>query len=284
MIPPFGLIIRCKGVMSKLVLCYLLLFYFILNRALRSLTWLSFEKFIDIFLGPFGISDRPILRFEDQLIFWARLNWGDLMMFRGNYEPKVNEIFRPKKDEVVLDVGAHIGYYALKAASLVGYQGKVVAIEPNPSNIEVIKMNMKINNLDNVTPINAAVSDKNGTLRLWDYGATHLMSVIEKEGYMYIEVQALTIDSLVSNLKLSRVDWIKIDVEGAEYAVLLGASNTLRNNRLKLIIEIRKVNANDVINLLRDMGYDVTILEYYDSDLYTSKGYYNVFATNIHKM
>jgi len=77
------------------------------------------------------------------------------------YEKHISEIFNPKFGDVVLDVGAYIGYpYTLRLAKLVGTA--VISIEPDPQNFRILVMNVKSNKLNDVILLNVAVSDKDG--------------------------------------------------------------------------------------------------------------------------
>ena len=100
------------------------------------------------------------------------------LSFNGVYEPcetefVMNEI---KKGDVVLDIGANIGYYTLIFARLVGEEGKVFAFEPDPENFALLKKNVEINGYHNVVLVQKAISNKTGKIRLFkfdDFKAGH---------------------------------------------------------------------------------------------------------------
>ena len=167
----------------------------------------------------------------------------------------------PKPGDIVIDAGAHIGLFTVEASELVGSNGLVIAVEPNNENYTMLLANIKINSLDNVIPIKVALGDKEGFVKLFlDEKSSVAHSIMLRRSKRFIEVPVTTLDRLVKKLKLTHVDFIKIDVEGAEYIFLKGGENTLRaNNNMRLAIEaghdenIRR----KVVNFLKDLKYEL---------------------------
>jgi FkbM family methyltransferase len=151
--------------------------------------------------------------------------------------------FIPGQSWTVLDVGANIGEYSLICSKLVGPTGKVIAIEPSPESFALLVENIGLNNAGNITAINAAVSDADGTVRLHIARNPLFTSIRQlllfQEGEPYVgstEVKSIKIDTICRELDVSAIDLLKIDVEGAEGLVLEGATRALDSCR-KLIIE-----------------------------------------------
>ena len=168
----------------------------------------------------------------------------------GKWEPFETKIFKKsiKKGDVVLDIGAHIGYYTLIAAKIVGDKGKVYAFEPDPKNFSLLKKNIEENNYKNVVPINKAVSNNNGKIKLYinpaNTGDHRIFKSADKRGGIITET--ITLDDYFKND--IKIDFIKIDIQGAEHTALLGAKNILRYNKnLKIITEVEPL-------LLRNAG------------------------------
>ena len=137
--------------------------------------------------------------------------------------------------------------------------GKVVAIEAQSDSFEMLNQNIKLNGLANVITLNYAVYSKKCRLKLYD-SYSIMQERAEKISQKYIEVNASTLDYLLFELiKITKVDWIKIDVEGAEYEVLKGACNILSSsNDIRLVIEIHsQKNYNPVIEFLASYGFEV---------------------------
>ncbi len=128
----------------------------------------------------------------------------------------------PKRGDIVIDVGANVGTFTVMAAKLVGDKGLVVAIEPEPVNLALLQRNIDSHNLNNVKVIRKAVWDK--AAKVWLYLSKHsALHSLCHASEDRIEVEADCLDNIVAELRLSHVDFIKIDVEGAEPEVLRGS-------------------------------------------------------------
>ena len=157
----------------------------------------------------------------------------------GEYEEHVKKTLKPKQEEIVVDVGAHLGEYSLEVAKQVH---KVIAIEANNEIFELLKKNIQKNELSNILPINIAVFDSVGSRFLNVFGdKTGMGSIVQdsEDNTKKIQVKTDTLDNILKEIKIQKIDWIKIDVESAEIEVLKGAKKTILSNKdhLKLIIE-----------------------------------------------
>jgi FkbM family methyltransferase len=165
-------------------------------------------------------------------------------------EDEIIERFTPKEGDVVIDIGAHIGRYTIIGAKRVGTNGKVVAIEANPSNFEMLNRNIKLNQLTNIISLNNAVYSKETKIKLYlpgeELGHTiynTVMSDRAKNEDKFVEVSANTLDYFLQLKGITDVNWIKIDVEGAEFEVLKGATNVLSKSKdIALLIEIHNLS------------------------------------------
>ena len=156
----------------------------------------------------------------------------------GLYEPEVTALLKKilKKDAIVVDVGANIGWYTLLAAKTVGVNGKVIAFEPAPENYRLLKKSIKINNFNNVIAYRLCVSNISGTNKLY-LGTQNLggHSLKTKSGNNSIDVKTTTLDTTLKELHVENVDLLKIDVEGAEPEVIEGCLHYLSNRKIKNI-------------------------------------------------
>jgi len=184
----------------------------------------------EVRLIPYCIIDKPtcIELSWDGYKFWIRTNL-DRDALR-KHELTVIE-FAEKlgdKTKVFVDVGANVGMYSIRMAK---HYGKVIAIEPEPSNIECLKKNIKLNKINNVTIMPIACSDRTGKALI---KRKHVFSQIttEKEGKDTIEVKIDRLDNIVN-----RCDVIKIDVEGHEDKVVYGAEKLIEKCKPIFIIE-----------------------------------------------
>jgi len=131
----------------------------------------------------------------------------------------------PKAGNIVIDIGAYVGMYTIKASQFVGSTGKVIAVEPLPSNLAYLKRNLK--SCPNTRIAQMALSNYLGNGKLYSSPSTaaHSMTYIRKH---FTKVRVTTLDKLVKELGLPRVDYIKMDAEGSDLSVLKGAKTTLQ--------------------------------------------------------
>jgi len=143
---------------------------------------------------------------------------------------------------VLVDVGANIGLFSLKGAHLVGGAGLVLAVEPGETSLARLSANLALNNLPQIRVVRAALSDHEGEMALFHIPLgddPQAFSLISGGGQVPSEtVQVTTLDKLAETHGLTRLDCIKIDVEGAEPMVLSGARATLERFHPIVIFEI----------------------------------------------
>jgi len=141
--------------------------------------------------------------------------------------------------DIVLDCGAHVGVFTQVALSRGA--AKVVAIEPDPANIECLRRNFPGEiAAGRVVLAQVGVWSSEGSMKLYlgEGGNTGVNSMWSKESGNSIEVPVTTIDRLAAKLELPRVHFIKMDIEGAEREALKGALATLRAHRPRLMLDL----------------------------------------------
>jgi FkbM family methyltransferase len=127
--------------------------------------------------------------------------------------------------DAVLDIGAGIGTEVLPFSRMVGPAGRVIAVEAHPATYRRLERVRELNDLRNVTLFHAAVMDTNEPVYISDLQAEEYLE--NKIGADGVEVRALTIPDLVSQLSLDRIDFLKMNIEGAELPALRGAKDVL---------------------------------------------------------
>jgi len=190
----------------------------------------------------------------------------------GNWEPEVSAVVRSVLLEgmTAIDIGGHIGYYTLLLAKCVGKNGRVFSFEPFPANFELLDINIRLNRLDYVEAIPLGLFSRAAKLILTvpdSESNSGDASVIHNVGSRQIQVEAVTLDSYCGQ-KGIRPDFLKMDVEGAEYDVLLGAEKTVRACRPKMLIELHHFDgdlaANRVPDLLKEWEYEIDWIDRFD--------------------
>ncbi len=196
-----------------------------------------------------------------------RLDWYNNRSYSyGTWETDVVDVLREVVREgfVAYDVGAHIGYYALILSKLVGPSGRVVSFEPVSSSYSFLAENIRMNHLTQVEAHNMAVTDRSGRLRFnipsdvpFPVGA----SFQEAGG---VEVEATSIDEFMRERE-KRLNFLKVDAEGAEDLVLKGACSAIHANHPIIIVEIHhfdgEIGRSTVPDLLRSWGYELRKLD-----------------------
>lgn len=189
--------------------------------------------------------------------FWFRL---DLLTGRHEAETtqQIERLVKPGM--TVLDIGAHVGYYSRRSARLVGDSGRVFAFEPHPRTFETLARNLRP--YPNVTPVQAAVAEREGTAELYDYLMMSASGSLNYDESMRdlqkaqlaagdvapriatdfpmqtYTVRTLALDEYLASEGVERVDVVKMDIEGAEIGALRGMRQTIANSPgIALIME-----------------------------------------------
>jgi FkbM family methyltransferase len=236
-----------------------------LARAVHTvLNHLSTERYP--LLRCHGVLDGYRMRVE-----WSR----DRSFLYGTYEHEVVDTLMRvvRTGQVAMDVGSNHGFYALLLSRLVGLSGLVIAFEPLPANLKLLRENVELNGCENVRVVGKAVMDRHGEFELCVAGSRSTLVALQPSPKMQgpnIRVSALPLDEIALQLRLP-VDFVKIDVEGAEEAVLRGASKTIREWHPTLLVELHHFRSNredhPALPMLREWGYEI---RWIDQELLTS--------------
>lgn len=192
-------------------------------------------------------------------------SYGGMVVYNrwAEYEVMHNIISNLKKDSLYIDVGANIGDTTIIAS---GYtKNKIYAFEPSPVAYPRLLENITLNNLDDqIIAEKIVLSDKAGIVEFaeMETSETSHISVGDRSHQNIIRVKAVTLDDYAKSHQISKIDLIKIDVEGAEMLVLLGASELLNKHKIKhILVELNSQSSqygytnSDVIRLLKKYGY-----------------------------
>ncbi|MFA6079119.1 MAG: FkbM family methyltransferase [Candidatus Omnitrophota bacterium] len=168
--------------------------------------------------------------------------------------------YTPKTGDVIMDCGAYVGDFTLYAAKAVGKTGKVVAYEPDPTAFKRLCENINLNALNNVILVNKGVWSDDTALEFsgGDKGANFFNQNTHNKTFHKVSV--VSIDSEAQRLGLNKIDFIKMDVEGAEIEAVKGAAKTLKENNVRLALaSYHEVNGektcHELEKLLSAIGY-----------------------------
>jgi FkbM family methyltransferase len=189
-----------------------------------------------------------------------------IFAFREHYEPELAYLEHfVSPGSVVLDAGASLGIYTVAAGNLVGDSGLVLSFEPGAESFSVLERNIKLNCLRNVRAFRAALSDHEGSANLYHHAPGPTLYSLGADRDLREkseEVITTTIDSMLKREGVDSLDFLKMDVEGAEELVLRGASSLLRCARPVIIFEINpeaaerlRLSFDGAWNFLDGFGY-----------------------------
>ncbi|MFA6086649.1 FkbM family methyltransferase [Mucilaginibacter sp.] len=186
----------------------------------------------------------------------------------GTYEPEESAMLYRIIEEnyTVFDIGGNLGWYTNHIAPLLT-EGEIYAFEPIPETFEKLVKNVQLNGFDNITLENFAFSDKQDKIKFFYSpampGASSSQNITGGNNMQELECITNTVDNYVADNKISKLDFIKCDVEGAEFMVFKGAKNTIQKYHPIVFSEmLRKWSAkfnyhpNDIINFFRELGYE----------------------------
>jgi FkbM family methyltransferase len=220
---------------------------------------------IHSFLNRLSSEKYPVLSCGGALKgFRMKLEWARYRCFAyGSWEPELTELVckTVKSGFTVIDIGAHIGYYTLLFSRLVGPTGHVVAFEPVPKNFEFLSENLKLNSCTNVEPVNRAVLDRREQICIeipkndpLPVGVSFANPNIKGD----VIVEAVSLDDYLLK-RTKRVNFLKVDAEGAEDKVLDGARALIERDHPLIMMEVHhfdgRLETSSVPSRLVSMGY-----------------------------
>lgn len=187
--------------------------------------------------------------------------------FTGTFEPIETQFVRQtvKPGDVCFDIGASFGWYTMLLSKAAGPRGRVHAFEPIPQTAALLRRNVELNGATNVTVQQLALDETHSQRDLYiaDIGVSgSFMPHACRSGHEKFSAQAITLDSYVRDHKIQRLDFLKADIEGAEWAALKGGIETLRRFQPTLMVEVQAGSTRlfghepaDVFAWLAEIGY-----------------------------
>ncbi|MEM2506815.1 MAG: FkbM family methyltransferase [Nitrososphaeria archaeon] len=213
-------------------------------------------KFKGVLKSPIGylyVGNSTILRSSTYGIFKTYFSY----MYILRKLHLLNSFF-----STIVDVGANVGDFTLAIRK---FAERVVSIEPDEENVRALKVNLSLNDPDNIIVLKVAAHNKEETLYL--RGESSNKYVVQVQKGIEVPVKGMPLDKIISSLKIENIDVLKIDVQGHEEKVIDGARSLFRDNKVKiLIVEAhvnRGVSVKNIINSLFSYGYDLIYEEQY---------------------
>ena len=171
-----------------------------------------------------------------------------------------DEFLKIQDNDVIIDIGAHAGYFSLKASSYCK-NGKIFSFEPFPDNFKILKENIQINNIQNITANNIAISNRNGKQKLY-LGHDSTNSLVKKKSNS-IEVSTIKLENVFEQYDILSCDLLKIDCEGAEYEIILDLNPEILKKIKKISMEYHIIPELDytgekLVSFLKSNNFKVT--------------------------
>lgn len=263
-------------------------FKFILSFHFFGQKYFAFHKYI---FKPYrlfrGVQKNIIYRGSIQLDLdlddWIQQQ----LYFLGDYEKaEIDYLYSNlKKGDTFIDVGGNIGLFSLNASGIVGNGGKVYAFEAFKPNYEKFSKHLSLNSFKNVTLEHLAISEKRGSLEILyndHYDNVGMASSYLNDFTAKEIVESISLDDYIKAQKITKIDIVKIDIEGGEFSALKGMSDILTHYQPKIIIEINNIalkssnhSEDELIQILHGKGYTKTKI------LSKSEGSYNAVFERI---
>lgn len=224
----------------------------------------AFQNWYMLYAGRYGFLRKEIeLIHRSGLRIKLRPDTDDLRIVKSNFVKKnyTRDFVPITKDSIVVDVGAHIGSFSIMAAKS-AY--KVLAFEPEPNNYRMLKKNMELNHLENMSIFEMAVSGISGYQDIYTYqGGSSADYSLYKRGITNIKtgrIPTISVEDIIRREDLPRIDFLKLDCEGAEHDILRNISFETAAKILGIAMETHSVPPGfsiDIPNRLRELGFEV---------------------------
>lgn len=195
-----------------------------------------------------------------------------VLLYDGVHEPKVTEIWKEviEEDMTVVDIGGHLGYYTLLAASEVGIDGTVHSIEPVERNYKILQRNVELNRYENIETYNQAISKATGQAEIFKSDTSNWTTLdsdtAKRKPNKYTDsslIEVVSFDEFVSNSGITNIDVVRMDLEGYETEVIQGMEKTLTEVSSPCYLFIETHNFSDgyveMAETLESHGFELVV-------------------------
>ncbi|HMK76735.1 MAG TPA: FkbM family methyltransferase [Thermodesulfobacteriota bacterium] len=224
----------------------------------------AFKNWYMLYAGRYGFLRKEIeLIHRSGLRIRLRPNTDDLRIVKTNFVKKnyTKDFIPITKDSIVVDVGAHIGSFSIMVARS-AY--KVLAFEPEPTNYQMLKKNVGLNHLENMSIFEMAVSGRSGYQDIYTYqGGSSADYSLYKRGITNIKagrIPTISVEDIFKREDLPRIDFLKLDCEGAEHDILRNISFETAAKIMGMAMETHTVPLEFSIDIplrLKELGFEI---------------------------
>tara|TARA_B100001079_G_scaffold223071_1_gene199478 strand:- start:59 stop:829 length:771 start_codon:yes stop_codon:yes gene_type:complete len=199
---------------------------------------------------------------KNNLKIKIRVNSTDLMALTNVWMINEYEIekFKINKNDIIIDVGAHIGLFSLLASKSC-FAGKIFSYEPINENFEMLMQNIKSNKLKNIFPFNLAVSKNTSNVKLFLDKDESAHSIFQKNT-SYVTVESISLQKIFDDNDINFCKILKLDCEGAEYEIIDSLPDKYFEKIQNMIIEYHLADSKpelgkDLISKIKNAGFQI---------------------------
>jgi FkbM family methyltransferase len=205
------------------------------------------------YLGLIDLSPGVFLYLKSGIKFLI-VHHLDALVLREIMWDNEYRFLQKKSPMTVIDIGANIGTFSIFAANL-NKNNKIYSFEPSPATFSQLRKNLCLNDIDNVTTINAAIFSKRGKLKLYENGMSGQRSLYSVgKSKRYTEVETASLESQIKKFSIQKIDFLKIDREGSEYEILGALKRTTFKMIETIAMEYHELNKNQKREILIDIS------------------------------
>jgi FkbM family methyltransferase len=246
----------------------------------------NYENWRDIILNQLRIKGEYALKLRNGFKFFVRSKRDakaiEDMFFKKCHVLPDDYLF--KKNPVLIDMGAHIGAYSIWAYSK-NKTATIISLEPDPRNFRLLKKNIKHNNIKNIHPVFACVSEKTGPVDFFLNKRNPMASSLVIRNVSKIKSSGFTIKDIIEKFGLTKIDVLKLDIEGAEFDILLGLDKRTLNMIDFIDVEYHLVaghqSEKELEETLKKNGFQIILNKRYHKNylgiIYAKKGIWHSF-------
>ncbi|MBU3578636.1 FkbM family methyltransferase [Polynucleobacter sp. 73C-SIWE] len=248
---------------------------YVIKRPFIDLYFGNYLVNLDISIRRLGIlkdNDKYFIHHNGFKINYLKDDYSLINFIKTNndYEEATRRVVERilKKGDIFLDLGSHIGFYALIAARIVGETGHVYAFEPTPATRDTLDKNVIDNGLKNIITVESfGVSDCSKNVNFIvnsDSSECNKISQFDEGVENLIKIKTISIDKYAIINSIKKINLVKMDIEGAEYQAIIGMRKIISENPdIKLIFEYNRKIMNEngssrvnIFNILKELGFN----------------------------
>ena len=231
----------------------------------RFFLWFNKLLFPVFYLQHQGKS-ALVVEVEGGARFKVRVNTSDTLVIWEVWKAKIYDDVRLPigEKDVVVDIGAHIGGFAVQAARL-AHRGRVYAYEPASNNFAILAENRQLNGVYNLQIYNKAITNRHGKMALYLPGANGALgSLLQETSSAKEMVQVTTLTDIIAEHGIEQIDFLKVDAEGSEYDIFFHYPEETLARVRRVVMEYHEFEGDkrthqDLVELLKSQGFRVTV-------------------------